>query len=34
MKKSPCIGLCTLNKDKVCIGCFRTIEEIKKAFKK
>ena len=34
---SPCIGVCKLDKDKddtntcVCIGCGRTIEEIKKA---
>ena len=28
---SPCIGVCKLDKDKICIGCGRTIEEIKKA---
>lgn len=26
---SPCIKKCKLNKDGVCVGCFRTIEEIK-----
>jgi len=33
-KISPCIGICKLNDKKVCIGCHRTIEQIKKAFKK
>lgn len=28
---SPCIGVCKLDKDKICIGCGRSIEEIKKA---
>ena len=28
---TPCIGVCTLE-DDVCIGCNRTIEEIKKAY--
>jgi len=27
MVKSPCISICTL-KDKVCIGCNRSVEEI------
>ena len=28
--ESPCIGLCQLNQDgKYCIGCKRSIEEIK-----
>lgn len=27
--KSPCINYCVLSKDKICMGCFRTIEEIK-----
>jgi hypothetical protein len=26
---SPCIGVCKLDENKVCIGCFRTIEEIR-----
>ena len=30
-KDTPCIGVCTLNEDDVCIGCNRTIEEITKA---
>lgn len=28
MVGSPCIKICKLNKEKICIGCFRTIEEI------
>ena len=27
-EKSPCIGVCTLNEQGICIGCNRTIEEI------
>ncbi|KAA3624280.1 MAG: DUF1289 domain-containing protein [Proteobacteria bacterium] len=26
---SPCISVCTLNDDDVCIGCFRSAEEIR-----
>ena len=26
--ESPCIGLCTLNNDGVCIGCYRSMDEI------
>lgn len=25
---SPCIGTCTLGPDNLCIGCFRSAEEI------
>ena len=25
---SPCIASCKLNSDKICIGCYRLIEEI------
>jgi predicted Fe-S protein YdhL (DUF1289 family) len=25
---SPCTNVCQLDKNKVCIGCFRTIDEI------
>jgi len=25
---SPCIGVCTLNEDNICIGCGRHIDEI------
>lgn len=25
---SPCVGICQLDRDKVCIGCYRTSEEI------
>ena len=31
---SPCIGMCTLNKDGVCIGCNRTLQEIHEAYLK
>lgn len=26
--QSPCIGICTLSRDNVCMGCFRTSNEI------
>ena len=26
---SPCMSICTLDEDKVCIGCRRTLEEIR-----
>ena len=26
--ESPCIGTCTLGPDDLCIGCFRSAEEI------
>jgi len=26
--QSPCIENCKLNDEKICLGCFRTIEEI------
>jgi len=25
---SPCVSICALNEDDICIGCFRTGEEI------
>ena len=25
---SPCIGICTMDEDEVCIGCHRHIDEI------
>ncbi len=25
---SPCIKLCKLNKDNICIGCYRSLKEI------
>ena len=31
---SKCIRVCKLNEQKVCVGCNRTIEEIKKAYEK
>ena len=30
----PCIGICTINEDGVCIGCERTLEEIHEAYLK
>ena len=30
---TPCIGICKLV-DDVCVGCYRTIEEIKEAYVK
>jgi len=27
--ESPCIRLCTLDNDDICVGCFRSIDEIK-----
>ena len=29
MEQSPCVRICTLNEDKICIGCGRNAEEIK-----
>lgn len=26
---SPCISICALNEEDVCIGCHRTVEEIR-----
>ena len=26
--ESPCIRQCTLNKEDVCVGCYRTLKEI------
>ncbi|AWK85919.1 DUF1289 domain-containing protein [Azospirillum thermophilum] len=26
---SPCVRLCTLDDDDVCVGCYRTLDEIK-----
>jgi len=27
--KSPCIHVCTLDEHKICIGCHRSVEEIR-----
>lgn len=27
--ESPCVGNCCLDDDDVCLGCYRTLEEIK-----
>lgn len=26
---SPCISICALNEDDVCVGCYRTADEIR-----
>ncbi|WP_394752967.1 DUF1289 domain-containing protein [Crenothrix sp.] len=26
---SPCVGLCCLDNSDICVGCFRTLDEIK-----
>lgn len=26
--RTPCINVCTLDDDDVCVGCYRTIDEI------
>ena len=26
--ESPCIGVCSLTEDDVCIGCYRTVTEV------
>ena len=26
---SPCIGVCSMNDDGLCAGCYRTIDEIR-----
>jgi predicted Fe-S protein YdhL (DUF1289 family) len=26
--QSPCTGVCTLNREHVCVGCGRTLDEI------
>lgn len=28
--KSPCVRKCTLNDDNICIGCYRSLDEIYK----
>jgi len=28
--ESPCIDLCCLDDDDICVGCFRTLDEIKR----
>ena len=25
---NPCVNLCSLNGDNICIGCYRTIDEV------
>ncbi|MDP2559720.1 DUF1289 domain-containing protein [Psychrobium sp. 1_MG-2023] len=26
--RSPCVALCKLNEDDICVGCHRTVQEI------
>jgi uncharacterized protein len=26
---SPCVGICTLDVDELCVGCLRTVDEIR-----
>ncbi len=26
--ESPCVGTCTLDDDDICVGCYRSIDEI------
>lgn len=28
MVKSPCINVCKLNEKKICVGCYRSLDEI------
>jgi len=29
---TPCTGVCRLNDKGICVGCFRTIKEIREAY--
>ena len=31
---TPCVGICRLNDQGICLGCFRTIQQIKDAYNK
>lgn len=31
--KSPCIQVCVLDYDKVCMGCYRSVEEVRNWFR-
>ena len=31
--KSPCIHVCTLDENKVCMGCYRSAEEVRNWFR-
>lgn len=31
--KSPCIQVCTLDDKKICMGCYRSLEEIRNWFR-
>jgi predicted Fe-S protein YdhL (DUF1289 family) len=33
MIKSPCIHVCTLDDEKVCLGCYRSVEEVRNWFR-
>ena len=34
MTVTTCVGICRLDEKKVCVGCNRTIEEIKESYEK
>ncbi len=31
--KSPCIHVCTLDDEKICMGCYRSAEEVRNWFR-
>jgi predicted Fe-S protein YdhL (DUF1289 family) len=31
---TPCVGACRLNDQGICLGCFRTIQQIRDAYNK
>lgn len=31
--KSPCIHVCTLDENKICMGCYRSAEEVRNWFR-
>lgn len=33
MIKSPCIHVCTLDDEKICLGCYRSVEEVRNWFR-
>lgn len=30
--QSPCISVCQMNEDNICVGCFRSLDEIREWF--
>lgn len=31
--KSPCVQVCTLDENKICMGCYRSVEEVRNWFR-